>query len=124
MDKKISDFIDGQYINIETFKKDGSSVRTPVWYIIQDDLIFIRSDRNSWKVKRIRKNSHVKISKCNMFGKTNSELFDGTASIKEKTNQINMDEFFDKKYGIKNKILKLMYKIKKLQIVIISVKIN
>ncbi|MGD1834958.1 MAG: PPOX class F420-dependent oxidoreductase [Nitrososphaeraceae archaeon] len=124
MNENIRYFIDGKYINIETFKKNGNSVRTPVWYIIYNNIIYIRSDKNSGKVKRIRKNTHVRIAKCNMFGKLNGEIIEGTAHVNENKIEKNIDKFFDNKYGIKNKIIKLMYKIKKINMVLISVKIN
>jgi PPOX class probable F420-dependent enzyme len=50
-----------QYLNIETFRKSGLGVKTPVWFGQDDDTIFVRTIANSGKVKRIRHNGQVNI---------------------------------------------------------------
>jgi len=41
MGNNLDQFIDQKYINLETYKKDGTSIRTPVWFVIYDDLIYV-----------------------------------------------------------------------------------
>ena len=35
MEDKLSLFLDQKYVNLETYKKDGTPVRTPVWFMIE-----------------------------------------------------------------------------------------
>ena len=56
------------YLNLETFRKSGAGVRTPVWFVQTGDTVYIRTAANSGKVKRIRNNHHVNIAPCKMNG--------------------------------------------------------
>ncbi len=50
------------YLNLETFRKDGSGVKTPVWFIQDGDTLFVRTIDNSGKVKRVHQNGSVNIA--------------------------------------------------------------
>ncbi len=42
------------YLNLETFRKNGSGVKTPVWFVEDCGVLYLRTDAASGKVKRIR----------------------------------------------------------------------
>jgi hypothetical protein len=58
-----------RYVSLTTFRKNGTGVATPVWHVINDGELFVVSDADAWKVKRIRNNGHVVVTVCNMRGK-------------------------------------------------------
>jgi PPOX class probable F420-dependent enzyme len=70
-------FAGHKYLNLETFKKDGTGVKTPVWFAADPSLSLDSNDAKlyaytvgvSGKVKRIRNNLRVKIAPCDMRGK-------------------------------------------------------
>ncbi len=41
------------YLNLETFRKNGSGVKTPVWFVEDGGLLFVRTDASSGKVDRL-----------------------------------------------------------------------
>ena len=41
MSSDIHQFDDAKYINLDTYKKSGKSVTTPVWFVIEDDVFFV-----------------------------------------------------------------------------------
>ena len=53
-----------QYLNIETFRKSGVGVKTPVWFVQKVTQSLCAQERTSGKVKRIRNNAQVKIAPC------------------------------------------------------------
>ena len=55
---------DAQYVNLETFRKNGTGVQTPVWAAPNGDELVIFTNGNSYKVKRLRRNTSVRIAKC------------------------------------------------------------
>ena len=61
-DTKLEQFRNFDYIRLETFKKNGQAVPTPVWFVVEDDMLYVRSYANSGKVKRMRNNSYLKIA--------------------------------------------------------------
>ena len=65
-----------KYINLETFKKDGTGVKTPVWFAHDGEGIVFFTDGRSWKVKRLRRNDRVRLAACNVRGKVHGEWFE------------------------------------------------
>jgi len=55
-------FINQKYINLETFRRDGRGVRTPVWFVQDGASLYVRTVADSGKVKRIRNQTQVNIS--------------------------------------------------------------
>lgn len=58
-----------RYVSLTTYRKDGTPVATPVWHVLDGAEMFIVSEANAWKVKRIRNNSRVMVTVCNIRGK-------------------------------------------------------
>ncbi|MEN3309620.1 MAG: uncharacterized protein V7603_5822 [Micromonosporaceae bacterium] len=58
-----------RYISLTTYRKDGTAVATPVWHVVKNGELFIVSDAQAWKVKRIRRNSRVVVTVCGLRGR-------------------------------------------------------
>jgi PPOX class probable F420-dependent enzyme len=58
-----------KYVSLTTYRKDGTGVSTPVWHAVNGGELFVVSDAEAWKVKRIRNNSHVVVTVCGIRGK-------------------------------------------------------
>ena len=116
-------FEKAKYINIQTYKKTGQPISTPVWFIIKDNKIFFRTSHNSGKIKRIRNNNKVKFALCDIRGKIKGEWYEGVANIEnDSSNSILVQ--INKKYGLSSRLMKIFYKIKKIEIVILSIEPN
>jgi len=97
-----------QYINIETFRKNGQSVRTPVWFVLEDNTIFVRTIADSGKVKRIRRQKQVNIAPCKVDGTLLGEWMPGNAcEVIDETTAQKVDRMLDHKYGLMKKIFAL-----------------
>src|SRR5215831_3662817 len=72
-----------KYINLTTYRKDGTAVATPVWHVVDGDDLFVVSEVNAGKVKRIRRNSHVLVSVCDFRGRVapGTPSFEATARL-------------------------------------------
>ncbi len=73
-----------RYFNLETFKKDGNGVKTPVWFAELDGTFVVFTDGTSYKVKRIRRNPKARIAACDVRGKVHGPWFDARAEIVQK----------------------------------------
>jgi len=81
---KLAAFAGGKYLSLETYRRTGVPVRTPVWFARDDrdpSTLFVYSELNAGKVKRIRNNANVKIAPCNMRGTVKSEWIAATARL-------------------------------------------
>jgi PPOX class probable F420-dependent enzyme len=57
-----------KYLNLETFRRNGESMKTPIWFVQDDEILYVQTMANSGKVKRIRNNGSVNITPCKMDG--------------------------------------------------------
>jgi len=59
------------YVSLETFRKTGEGVKTPVWIAPDpdDERLYVYTNQTSWKVKRIRRNGSVRLAACTASGR-------------------------------------------------------
>ena len=94
-------FSDAKYINLETFRKNGTKVKTPVWFVTHNDLIYVVTREHTGKVKRLRNNSKVRICPSSFKGKPKGEWISGNATSVGGEEAKNAIYLRKKKYGIK-----------------------
>jgi uncharacterized protein len=73
----------GKYVSLTTYRKNGTGVATPVWYVADGDELLIITEADSWKVKRIRNNGQVVVTICDFRGKIAPDAWSspGTARL-------------------------------------------
>jgi PPOX class probable F420-dependent enzyme len=94
-------FANQQYLNLESFKRDGTSVRTPVRFAEDDGVLYIYTLANAWKVKRIRRNPRVRIAPCTIRGNVTGQWGEAEAYIVDDTTTEHGHAFLLRKYGWK-----------------------
>ncbi len=96
------DLFDGhQYLNIETFRKDGTGVRTPVWFVREGNALYVWTQFDSGKAKRIRRNGKVRIAPCNARGDLLGEWVDAYAEADASPQVLeHVQELMGRKYGL------------------------
>jgi PPOX class probable F420-dependent enzyme len=103
MDKSIEK---QKYLNLETFRKSGAGVKTPVWFVQDGELLFVRTGADSGKVKRIRNSGLVNIAPCRMDGGLLGDWVPALArEVADPEIDRKADLLLDKKYGLLKKIL-------------------
>ncbi len=104
---ELNDFIDVEYINLITYKKDKTPVRTPVWVADYSNSLVITTSLNAGKVKRIRNNGLATIYVTNQSGSEKlSESLDLQASlIEEPSLKKQAADVIRKKYGLMAKMI-------------------
>lgn len=122
--EKLAQFEGEQYISLETFRKNGQGVRTPVWFAESDGLFYIYSLADAGKVKRIRNNPQVRIAPCTMRGSVTGQWTDARARILESAEARRADELITEKYGWKKKFGDLFRKLRKKSRAYISIKVE
>lgn len=57
-----------KYVSLESFRRDGREVTTPLWFVMDGDRVYCRSGENTFKIKRVRRNPLVTVAPCNFNG--------------------------------------------------------
>ncbi|HWQ05059.1 MAG TPA: PPOX class F420-dependent oxidoreductase [Longilinea sp.] len=120
-----SDLFDrNSYLNLETFRKSGIGVRTPVWFVEDGDTFFIRTDASSGKIKRIRNNRQVHIAPCKMDGALLGDWVEASARVIEGEEiDRKVDRLLGKKYGLMKTLFGLASTLQRRKNTIIEIRV-
>jgi hypothetical protein len=69
------------YLNLETFRKTGEGVQTPVWFVENGGLLYVETFARAGKVKRIRRNPRVRVVPCTASGSPRGTWVEGEARL-------------------------------------------
>lgn len=72
-----------RYVNLETFKRDGTGVKTPVWAAPLDGKLVVVTDGTSFKVKRLRNNPSARLAGCDARGKVHGPWHEASCHVIE-----------------------------------------
>ena len=97
----LDQFSDQPYLNLESFRRNGAGMKTPVWFVQQEEKLYVRTIADSGKVKRIRNTSRINVSPCRVDGEpigswsaAQGREVQGTQTFEESINRL-----FEMKYG-------------------------
>ena len=108
MENKLEQFLDQKYINLETYRKDQTPVKTPVWFIINNDRILITTKETTGKVKRLRNNQNARIAICSMKGDIKGNWINvGLERINEDSDVEKIVKLRKKKYGFSARLISM-----------------
>lgn len=102
---KLAQFANQKYISLQTFRKNGTPVDTPVWFAESGGELYVYTVANSGKVKRLRNNSHVRIAVCDMRGNLKGEWVDAEARLLDATEATRGNRLITKKYGLIKRLM-------------------
>ena len=105
----IEQFERQQYINLETFRKNGQGVKTPVWFVMEDGVLYTRTMANSWKVKRLNRDPRIKVTPSDARGGPLGNWVAGKAyEINDPDTADHVNSLMNKKYGLLKRGFDLM----------------
>ena len=90
----------GKYLSLTSFRRDGSGVATPVWFAADNGHLVAETDADSYKVKRIRRDPHVRIAVCDARGRLRGEAVDAEARILPDSERERVERLLARKYRI------------------------
>jgi PPOX class probable F420-dependent enzyme len=101
----------GKYLCITSFRRDGSGVDTPVWFVRENGRLLVHTDGDSYKVKRIRRNPSVLVARCNARGKQRGEQIPARAEVLPDSETGRVEELLARKYRTDMLVLKPVRKV-------------
>lgn len=109
---KLAQFAGQKYLNLESFRKNGQGVCTPLWFVENNGALYFYTVAKSYKVTRIRNNPRVRIAPCDMRGNVKGEWIDATARELNSSEARVADNPLNRKYGLAKRFLNLLAKIR------------
>jgi uncharacterized protein len=87
------------YALLATFRKNGRPVPTPVWFSIAGDRLYVFTDLESGKVKRIRNDPRATLSPSDFRGRPKGGSVRAEARILDRAGSEVADRALREKYG-------------------------
>ncbi|MFQ5778163.1 MAG: PPOX class F420-dependent oxidoreductase [Terriglobia bacterium] len=122
--EKLGQFAGQKYLNLESYRKDGRAVRTPVWFAEQDGVLYAYTYATAGKVKRIRRNPRVRLVPCNLWGKPKGEWVEATARIEDVAGSERGERLLRQKYGWKKIIGDFFTRLRHRDRVVLSLRLD
>ena len=84
----VPDLARERYLSLATFRRTGAEVRTPTWFALVDDRLWIVTGGDSGKVKRLRNNPRVRVAPSDVRGIVHGPWREGSARIADDPGEI------------------------------------
>ena len=114
-------FANQRYVNLESFRKNGQGIRTPLWFVEAQGVLYMRTPAQSAKVKRIRNNPRVRIVPSDMRGNPKGIWIDGEATLIEAAEAEWVNQLVKRKYGLFKRLIDIRSRLKGTQYIVIAV---
>lgn len=100
MKEALKQFEGKSFLNLETFRRNGQGVKTPVWFTQDGETLYVRTVAGSGKVKRVRNNGTVRIVPCEANGTPTGEWVAAHAvEVTDEATAKLVAGLLEKKYG-------------------------
>jgi PPOX class probable F420-dependent enzyme len=91
---------DAKYLLLETQRTDGSWVGAPMWFAVVNDTIFLRTQADSPKVRRMSRRPIVKVTPCTMRGKPRDDYIECMARLAPQEREGEAEAALRRGYGL------------------------
>lgn len=96
----------GRYLSVTSYKRDGTAVATPVWFVQEGGRLLVETDAASYKVKRILRNPSVRVAICSMSGRLRGDPVSADAEVLPESEVSRVERLLARKYRIDTMIIK------------------
>jgi uncharacterized protein len=110
--RRLAQLTEARYLSLETYRRTGQAVPTPVWFVVYRDTIYVYTLASAGKVKRIRNNPRVRIAPCDARGRLKGAWVEATARIVSDTEAAQAHDLLAAKYGWMKRLADLFRKIR------------
>ena len=105
----LKQFKEQEFLSLETFRKNGIGVKTPIWFAQEGDTSYLWTVGDPGKIKRIRNNPRVNIAPCKRFGEVTGEWVAAQASVDDSAASVrHVESLLSQKLGFGYAVFRLI----------------
>lgn len=102
----------GRYLSVTSFKRDGTGVATPLWFVSDGSRLCAFTDLHSAKVRRIRRNPHVLVASCRVDGKLHGEQVPACVEVLTADADLErVQQLLLERYKLSYRVIMLFYRL-------------
>lgn len=108
----LEELFPGRFLSITSFKRDGTPVATPVWFVSDGSRLYALTDLHSPKVWRIRRNPEVVVGSCRVNGRLRRKPIPARAEVLTATADLErVQRLLSDRYKLSYRVVMLAYRI-------------
>jgi len=114
MPDTVSSLADEKFVSLTTFKKSGERAAGAMWLARDGDALVMWTPADSWKVKRLRRDSRVELAPCGRTGKVrdDAEVTSGSAVVDaDPAETARVERLIKGKYGFEFYVITVLERI-------------
>ena len=101
----------GKYLSLTTYRKDGTPVSTPVWFVEEDGRLFVVTGADSYKARRLRRNPACMVAPCTARGKPTGDAIPAEAEFLPAEEDARVDALMRRKYRVDRVLILPLYRV-------------
>jgi len=109
--ERLAQFSNRKYLNLVTYRRSGTAVSTPMWFVEDGGVLYVRTPAKSGKVKRLRNDPRVRVVPRDGRGNPKGARVDGRVRIVDDAEAEMANRLVHRKYGWRKKLVELRYKL-------------
>ncbi len=114
-----------KYLNMETFRKNGEGVRTPMWFAEEGGVLYARTFEKTGKVKRLRREPHVRVVPSDARGTPEGNWVDAEALIVEAGSDEakRANRLLNQRYGLTKRLIEPLFGLRYGKVVTVAIRV-
>ncbi len=102
----------GRYLSVTSFKRDGTGVATPVWFVSDGSRLLALTDLHSAKVRRVRRDPRVLVASCRADGNLRGEPVPARVEVLTETPDLErVQNLLLERYKLTYRAVMLVYRL-------------
>jgi PPOX class probable F420-dependent enzyme len=101
----------GKYLSVTSFRRDGTGVATPVWFVVDGERLLALTDPRSFKARRIRRNPAVEVAPCSGAGRLRGEPVLAHAAFLDAAEIPRVERLMARKYRVDRLLILPVYRL-------------
>jgi uncharacterized protein len=89
-----------KYCLLVTFRRSGEAVPSPVWFGLSEGRAYVNTRIGNAKVKRVRRDPHVRVGPCSLRGRPLGPLSEGAARVLPTGQEVEAEAALRRNYGL------------------------
>jgi PPOX class probable F420-dependent enzyme len=103
--------VHGKYLSLTTYRRDGTPVSTPVWFVEEDGRLFVITAAHSYKAKRLRRNPAAMVAPCTARGIPKGDAIPVEVEFLPPEEHARVDRLMAEKYRVDRFLILPIYRL-------------
>jgi PPOX class probable F420-dependent enzyme len=103
--------VPGKYLSLTTYRRDGTPVSTPVWFVEEDGRLFATTAADSYKAKRLRRNPSAMVAPCTARGVPKGDAIPVQVEFLSPDEHARVDRLMAEKYQVDRVLILPIYRL-------------